>query len=150
MGNYCVIKTIIGNLKIVEDHNNITAIKKTDEPVLNPTTTFLEMIASEIEQYFKGTITKFSFPLNPYGTVFQKCVWQELTKIGYGQTKTYGEIAAIINNPKASRAVGRACNKNPILLAIPCHRVVGTNNKLTGFALGLDVKQQLLNLEQKK
>ncbi len=77
-------------------------------------------------------------------------VWKELQQIPYGSTATYGEIAARIGNPKASRAVGMACNRNPILVAVPCHRVVGSNGKLTGFAAGIDKKKILLKLENSK
>lgn len=84
------------------------------------------------------------------GTDFQQKVWNELKKIPYGTTCTYGEIAVRIGNPKASRAVGNACNKNPIPILIPCHRVVGSKGDLVGFASGLDVKKHLLDLEKIK
>ena len=89
-------------------------------------------------------------PLEPRGTEFQKAVWNELLKIPFGETKTYGEIAAAMGKPKASRAVGMGCNRNPIAIIIPCHRVVGKNGSLTGFAGGLDVKGKLLEHEGMK
>lgn len=85
--------------------------------------------------------------LNPVGTDFQKRVWKALEKIPFGTTKSYGEIACEIGAPKASRAVGAANGKNPLSIIVPCHRVIGTNGKLTGFAGGLEVKEKLLNLE---
>lgn len=110
----------------------------------------LKQAMSEINEYFAGKRTEFTFPMRTEGTLFQKSVWEELKKIPYGKTKSYGEIAAAIDNPKAFRAVGMACNKNPIMIAVPCHRVVGSNGTLTGFAYGTDMKQSLLNLEKNK
>ena len=83
------------------------------------------------------------------GTEFQKSVWAALVRIPYGQTRTYGQIAADIGRPKAARAVGMACNQNPVWIAIPCHRVLGRNGALTGYAGGLDLKQKLLELEHR-
>ena len=102
------------------------------------------------KEYFNGERWEFSFPIKPKGSPFQMAVWKELQQIPYGSTATYGEIAARIGNPKASRAVGMACNRNPILVAVPCHRVVGGNGKLTGFAAGTDKKEILLKLENSK
>lgn len=83
------------------------------------------------------------------GTEFQKKVWKQLTYIPYGETRTYKEIAVAIGNPKASRAVGMANNKNPITIVVPCHRVVGSNGKMVGYAGGLDMKKKLLDLEKR-
>ena len=102
----------------------------------------------QLEEYFAGQRQTFNLPLRPQGTNFQRRVWKELLQIPYGQTATYGQIAHRIGNPNAARAVGQACNANPIPIFIPCHRVVGTNDRLTGFALGLDVKSALLELER--
>ena len=102
----------------------------------------------QLEGYFAGLRKTFDLPLRPHGTDFQRQVWEELLQIPYGQTATYGEIAKRIGNPNAARAVGQACNANPIPIFIPCHRVVGSNSRLTGFALGLDVKTALLELER--
>ena len=88
-------------------------------------------------------------PLRPVGTDFQEQVWQALTTIGYGETVSYGDIANYIKNPKAVRAVGAAIGRNPISIIIPCHRVIGSNGKLTGFAGGLSTKEFLLNLENR-
>lgn len=103
----------------------------------------------EISEYLDGKRKSFDFPIAPKGTDFQKKVWSALSEIPYGETKTYGEIAEDIGNPKAARAVGNACNKNPLLLAVPCHRVLGADGSLTGFAAGIKVKERLLLLETK-
>lgn len=102
----------------------------------------------QLLEYFSGVRKKFELPLSPKGTAFQMKVWQALTEIPYGETRTYGQIAAVTGNPKASRAVGLANNRNPIALFIPCHRVIGSDGKLVGFGGGLDVKEYLLRLER--
>ena len=103
---------------------------------------------SQLAQYFEGRLKQFDLDLNPQGTDFQKKVWQALLTIPYGTTVSYGQIAQRIDNPKACRAVGLANKSNPIPIVIPCHRVIGKNGKLTGFAGGLDLKQTLLDLER--
>jgi len=102
---------------------------------------------TQLQEYFAGKRKVFDLELAPSGTDFQKKVWQALLKIPYGKTATYKEIAAAIGHPKAARAVGMACNKNPIAIIIPCHRVVGSNGSLTGYAGGLEMKKRLLELE---
>lgn len=102
---------------------------------------------SQLAQYFEGRLKQFKLDLHPKGTDFQKQVWQALLTIPYGTTVSYGKIAKQIDNPKAFRAVGLANRANPIPIIIPCHRVIGKNGKLTGFASGLDIKQALLDLE---
>ena len=108
----------------------------------------VQALIGQLSEYFSGIRTEFDIPLSLKGTPFQMLVWQELRRIPYGQTRTYGEIATAIGKPGAARAVGTACNRNPIWLLIPCHRVVGKNGSLTGYAGGLDMKQALLELEQ--
>ena len=103
--------------------------------------------AAELREYFQGKRTSFTFPIRLDGTAFQKAVWEELLKIPFGQTRTYGQIASVIGKPKAARAVGIACGKNPVWIAVPCHRVIGKNDTLTGYAGGLELKQKLLDLE---
>ena len=105
-------------------------------------------VVSQLGQYFEGRLKQFELDLHPKGTDFQKKVWQALLAIPYGTTVSYGEIARRIENPKACRAVGLANRSNPIPIIIPCHRVIGKNGKLTGFASGLDIKQALLDLER--
>ena len=102
---------------------------------------------AELEEYFRGERRAFDLPLNLTGTEFQKKVWAALQGIPYGETRSYGEIAAQVGNPKASRAVGMANNKNPVAIVVPCHRVIGKNGSLTGYAGGIDVKKKLLELE---
>ena len=101
----------------------------------------------QLEEYFAGLRAAFSLPLAPEGTDFQKAVWRELENIPYGETRTYGQIARALGNPKASRAVGMANHKNPVAIMIPCHRVIGADGSLTGYAGGLDIKETLLRLE---
>lgn len=105
--------------------------------------------AAELGEYFAGRRRDFSLPLAPRGTEFQQRVWSELQRIPCGETRTYGEIARAIGQPRACRAVGMANNRNPIAILIPCHRVIGRNGSLTGYAAGLTVKQQLLELERR-
>lgn len=104
--------------------------------------------AAELEEYFAGARKAFTVPLTPHGTPFQLAVWQALRDIPYGQTRTYGEIAAAVGRPRAARAVGMANHDNPLLIFTPCHRVVGKDGSLTGFACGLEVKERLLELER--
>ncbi len=105
-------------------------------------------VLSQLAAYFQGKLTQFSLETAPEGTDFQRRVWQALAKIPYGTTISYGELAGLIGNPNASRAVGMANAKNPIPIVIPCHRVIGKNGKLVGFGGGLDIKEKLLVLEQ--
>lgn len=101
-------------------------------------------VCRQLEQYFNGKRTNFELPLAPQGTTFRQQVWQALTAIPFGETRSYGELAKAINNEKAVRAVGSANGANPIALIIPCHRVIGSNGKLTGYAGGLALKEKLL------
>jgi len=101
----------------------------------------------QLEEYFAGKRREFNLPLAPEGTEFQMRVWDQLRTIPYGMTKSYGEIARKIGNPKASRAVGAANGQNPLGIVVPCHRVIGSTGKLTGFAGGMKNKEFLLNLE---
>lgn len=109
-----------------------------------------DMAFSQLQEYFQGERKQFSLPLNPKGTNFQKKVWKALCSIPYGATRTYKEIALEVGNERASRAVGMANHNNPIWIMIPCHRVVGINGKLIGYAGGLDLKEELLRLERSK
>lgn len=102
----------------------------------------------ELTEYFEGRRREFSLPLHPCGTPFQRKVWRALLEIPYGETRSYQEIAIAVGNPRACRAVGMANNKNPLPLLIPCHRVIGSSGKLTGYGGGLDKKEKLLALEK--
>jgi methylated-DNA-[protein]-cysteine S-methyltransferase len=103
---------------------------------------------NQIQEYFNKKRKWFDVPINPKGTDFQKRVWGELSRIPYGELKSYKEIAWALGNENASRAVGMANSRNPIPLIIPCHRVIGTNGSLTGFAHGLEIKKWLIQFEQ--
>jgi len=107
----------------------------------------LNAALTQLDDYFAGKRHDISVPLHLGGTPFMQEVWSALINIPYGQTKTYGEIAASIGRPKAARAVGMACNRNPIALFVPCHRVVGANGNLVGFRGGTHIKEKLLALE---
>ena len=108
-----------------------------------------DIVFEQIMEYLDGKRKSFDFPYELRGTAFQKRVWEELCKIPYGETRTYQEIAVAIGNPKACRAVGMANNRNPIIIAVPCHRVIGANGKLIGYGGGLEMKEALLSLENK-
>ena len=103
--------------------------------------------AAELDEYFDRRRNVFTVPLSPDGTEFQLAVWKALRDIPYGQIRTYAEIAAAVGRPKAARAVGMANHDNPLMIFTPCHRVVGKDGSLTGFACGLEVKRMLLELE---
>lgn len=102
---------------------------------------------AEFDAYFAGRLQRFTLPLAARGTAFQQAVWQALCDIPYGETRSYGEIARVIGKPSASRAVGAANGRNPLSIIVPCHRVIGQNGSLTGYAGGLPIKQELLRLE---
>ncbi|MGH9018101.1 MAG: methylated-DNA--[protein]-cysteine S-methyltransferase [Acidimicrobiales bacterium] len=106
------------------------------------------LTVEQVDAYFAGTLADFSLPLDPAGTAFQRQVWMALAAIGYGETESYGQVAARIGRPKACRAVGLANGRNPIPLVLPCHRVIGADGSLTGYGGGLTLKQQLLDHER--
>ncbi len=144
--------TIIGKIGITEKNNAISSIIFTNEEIsdlIKKETILIKTTFKEIEDYFNGKLKKFSVPIAPEGTEFMNQVWNELMKIPYGETCSYQSIAIKINNEKASRAIGLANNKNPIPIIIPCHRVIGKNKKLVGYAGGLHIKAKLLEIEQK-
>jgi methylated-DNA-[protein]-cysteine S-methyltransferase len=110
----------------------------------------LSDVIQQLNAYFAGKLESFDVPLSPEGTPFQQKVWNELCHIPFGETISYGELARRIGNPNASRAVGLANGSNPIPIIIPCHRVIGSNGKLTGYGGGLQIKEKLLALEKKQ
>ena len=146
MVHYDTCPSPFGNLLIGWEGNAIVSLRlgETDQPSTSPVS---NLAAAQLQEYFSGTRKNFTFPIRLKGTSFQLSVWTELTGIPYGQTVTYKDIALAIGNEKAVRAVGMACNRNPIWITIPCHRVVGTNRKTTGYAGGLSMKEALLELE---
>ncbi|KFZ30566.1 cysteine methyltransferase [Pseudidiomarina salinarum] len=109
--------------------------------------TVLDRALEQLEAYFQGRLQQFDLPLRPRGTAFQQQVWQQLNTIGFGKLASYGDIARAIQNPKGVRAVGMANSRNPLGIIIPCHRVIGSNGTLTGYAGGLDKKVWLLRHE---
>ncbi|WGL53655.1 methylated-DNA--[protein]-cysteine S-methyltransferase [Nocardioides sp. BP30] len=153
---WTVIDSPIGELRLVEQDGAISAIdfhpfayadgrprgeRDDAQPVLRA-------CARQLAEYFAGERTAFDLPLAPSGTPFQQRVWQELVSIGYGRTATYGEIAGRLGlTGHGARAVGLANGRNPIPVVIPCHRVIGANGSLTGYAGGVERKQLLLDLE---
>ncbi len=116
---------------------------------LGQKTTFTDSVFTQLKEYLEGRRKAFDIKYEVSGTEFQKKVWNEIARIPYGKTLSYKEIALRIGNENAQRAVGNASNKNKLVLIIPCHRVVGSNGKLTGYAAGLDIKKRLLDLEKK-
>lgn len=147
------VETPIGILCIESDEKAITGLYfdreyKNPSKQKEPETDLLKRAKEQLMEYFDGNRENFDLPLNPSGTEFQKKVWRALCTIPYGQTRSYGEIAALIGNPKACRAVGGANNKNPIMILIPCHRVIGADGSLVGFGGGLDAKRYMLKLEK--
>jgi methylated-DNA-[protein]-cysteine S-methyltransferase len=137
------------SLYLVTTETHLINIQFTQpQKALLQTTELLSMATIQLDEYFQGKRTTFSLPFKLTGTPFQLAVWKELQNIPYGQTTSYKEIAQKIDKPKAYRAVGMANNKNPLPIIIPCHRVIGSNGKLIGYAGGLNLKNYLLELEK--
>ncbi|PSW62243.1 cysteine methyltransferase [Photobacterium kishitanii] len=151
---YRTIDTPLGCLTLYATDNALTAILyKHQTPTIEvatyaPQHPLLIECEQQLQQYFTGTRQQFDLPLAPQGTDFQQRVWQALLTIPYGINWSYQQLAITIGNPKACQAVGMANSKNPLSIVIPCHRVIGKNGKLTGYAGGLDKKQTLLELEK--
>jgi len=155
MTRYTWLPSPIGNLLLAGTaealiHVHFSTGSKATQPhpdwIEDPTP--FQTAAQQLHEYFEGKRRSFDLTLNPQGTPFQLAVWEQLLAIPYGQTLSYGALAARLGNPNASRAVGLANGSNPIAIVIPCHRVIGANGKLTGFGGGIDVKQKLLALER--
>ena len=140
----------IGFIEIEDNGEFVTGISKTDicnnEGVPSGIS---ERAYKELKEYFEGKRKRFDLPIKLEGTEFQVKVWKALIEIPYGETISYGELAKRIGNFKAARAVGGANNKNPIMIVVPCHRVIGANGSLVGYAGGIEVKKRLLELEKK-
>ena len=145
-----IIDSPIGRLLLGADDAGICMIR-----LLNPeekvdeehTCALLEQAAQELSEYFAGSRKAFGFPISLHGTPFERAVWQALCGIPFGETRTYGQIAAQLGMPKGARAVGSACSRNPVLIAVPCHREIAASGALTGFAAGMPAKRTLLALE---
>lgn len=144
---YC--DTPVGLMKIVDDGEYITQINVADvENEKEAPSKLSDKARSELLEYFAEKRTEFDLPVKLCGTEFQKRVWQALMTVPFGETRTYGDIAAQIGNGKASRAVGMACNRNNIMIIVPCHRIIGANGALTGFGAGIEMKEWLLRHEK--
>lgn len=143
--------TELGKIVLIENGTAITRLyfgEEIPEGVEINETPLLKRAHQELQEYFRGKRQTFDLPLAPKGTDFQKKVWNALQVIPYGEVCRYKDIAIAIGNEKASRAVGGANNHNPIPVLIPCHRVIGSNGDLVGYAGGIDLKRKLLNLEK--
>jgi methylated-DNA-[protein]-cysteine S-methyltransferase len=156
---YKVISSPVGKLKLVANEKGLAAILWEKEnprrvplgPMTEaPANKLLLEAARQLGEYFGGRLKRFTVPLDFQGTEFQKSVWKALLAIPFGETRTYAAIAQQLGKPEASRAVGAANGRNPISIIAPCHRVLGSSGKLTGFAGGLEAKQYLLSLEGRK
>lgn len=145
---YC--NTPAGCLELAEQDGALMSVRLVREvmPEKDDAVPLLGQAADQLREYFAGQRKTFDLPLAPQGTAFQKAVWKALLEIPYGQTCTYGDIARRIGNPRAARAVGMANHCNPLMIVVPCHRVVGSGGALTGYACGLDIKKFLLELEK--
>lgn len=150
-----LLDTPVGPLRIVSDGAAISEIHFVDAKdagayPLGPSARddAAALVTDELRRYFEGSLRRFTVPVNPHGTTFQRAVWDLLTQIPYGETTTYGELARRLGDEKKTRAVGAANGRNPIAIVVPCHRVIGADGALTGFAGGLDRKAALLAHEQ--
>lgn len=143
-------ETPIGRLTLVEEDGALTEARfgANTEDCCVQRTPLLDKAVMELYEYFSGQRKQFDLPLKPQGTLFQQKCWQALLAIPYGETRTYGQQAALIGQPKACRAVGMGNNRNPLPVFIPCHRVIGANGRLTGYAGGLSIKEKLLQIER--
>ncbi len=157
MNYYHLWKSPIGNLHIIVDEDGLKVVafddnwdiflKKYESNITTKLTELHTLTIRQLSEYIKGERESFDIPLSPMGTDFQKDVWNALTHIPYGEVRSYQEQAISIKKPKAMRAVGTANSKNPISIIIPCHRVIGKDGKLRGYAGGLGAKDMLLKIE---
>ncbi|RUO63553.1 methylated-DNA--[protein]-cysteine S-methyltransferase [Pseudidiomarina insulisalsae] len=147
--NQATIESPLGPLLIVSDGDAISRIEFCSAPLTKKASDIvLKRASAQLASYFAGTLEQFDLPLRPQGTAFQQQVWQTLASIPFGSTTSYADIARSIANPKGVRAVGMANSKNPLAIVIPCHRVIGANGQLTGYAGGIDKKEWLLRHEK--
>jgi methylated-DNA-[protein]-cysteine S-methyltransferase len=156
---YKEMESPVGKLRLVANANALVAVLwererpnrvKLPAPKLDTQQPILVEAERQLNEYFSGTRTEFDLPLELHGSEFQKKVWRALRKIPFGQTRSYLYLAKTVGSAKAARAVGAANGKNPLSIVVPCHRVIGANGSLTGFAGGLDAKAKLLAFEGKR
>ena len=148
---FTVMDSPVGPLTVVSTAKGLSAVRFGSHA---PAGSVIDEVANraaieQLREYFQRQRTAFALPLDIVGTPFQEQVWRALLEIPYGETRSYGEIAMSIGKPGAARAVGMANHENPIAIVIPCHRVVGQDGRLTGYAGGLDLKRQLLSIERR-
>ena len=148
---YYTYETEIGNIVIVSDGASIKVVKFGSTVGIGckkASNALTDQAARQLDEYLSEKRKCFDVPLSPCGTAFQRSVWNALLSIPYGETRSYKQVAQMIGNPKACRAVGMANNRNPIIIMIPCHRVIGSDGSLVGYGGGLDIKKKLLALER--
>jgi methylated-DNA-[protein]-cysteine S-methyltransferase len=157
VGSYTRVESPVGPLLLVADGTGLRRIEFVNgrkpaqpDPQWHNDESALGETIRQLRAYFAGELERFDLPLAPEGTTFQLSVWNRLCEIPYGETISYGELARRLGNPNASRAVGLANGSNPIPIVIPCHRVIGSNGKLTGYGGGLPIKEKLLALERRQ
>lgn len=155
MKQHTVIDSPYGPLTLVADDGTLCGLYMSEQRHRPPEETFgardetpFGAAEEQLTAYFAGELTEFILQLRLHGTPFQRSVWEQLTKIPYGETRTYGDLADALGNPNASRAVGLANGRNPVGIIVPCHRVVGSDGSLTGYGGGLERKQRLLDFER--
>lgn len=150
---YCLHPSPVGSLLLMSDGEHLIGLHTENDKykprlqpdwVEDPEARPFDQARRELDEYFEGRRQVFSLPLRPAGTQFQRRVWQALCEIPFGETISYGELARRVGSPGAARAVGMANSRNPISIVVPCHRVIGADNSLTGYAGGLDRKRALL------
>ncbi|WP_286910183.1 methylated-DNA--[protein]-cysteine S-methyltransferase [Clostridium sp. UBA1652] len=146
---YDFLESPIGLIKITTSESALVSLSLiTQADIIATPNIITDLCKTQLNEYFMNQRREFTLPLEFNGTKFQKSVWNELLKIPYGKTASYKDVAVSLGNPNASRAVGGAVNKNPLFIVVPCHRVIGSNGSLVGFALGIDKKTYLLDIEK--
>jgi methylated-DNA-[protein]-cysteine S-methyltransferase len=143
-----VVDSPIGDLTLGVDETGLCRLHFGSSDRANETDPLLTETAEQLKAYFAGELQEFTVPLSVRGgSDFERAVWAQLTRIPYGEMQTYGDVAKVVGDPGAARAVGTACNRNPIAIVVPCHRVVGAGGKMVGFGGGIPTKRHLLELE---